>query len=96
MRLWRNLLGGLILWAAHFVAVYGVASVWPGTQLARLLVLAATVLALALAGWLALQNLREFRTATDELQRWLSSLALLGYGLAGAAIAYQGLPVALA
>ena len=96
MRFWRNLLGGLILWAAHFFAVYGVASLWPGTQLARILVLVATVLAFAVGGWLSVKGLRQFRAATDDMHRWSWSLALLGYALAGAAIAYQGLPSALA
>lgn len=96
MRFWRNLLGGLILWTAHFFAVYGVASLWPGTQLARILVLVATVLAFAVGGWLSVKGLRQFRAATDDMQRWSWSLALLGYALAGAAIAYQGLPSALA
>ena len=96
MRFWRNLLGGLILWTAHFFAVYGIASLWPGTQLARILVLVATVLAFAVGGWLSVKGLRQFRAATDDMQRWSWSLALLGYALAGAAIAYQGLPSALA
>ena len=96
MRFWLNLLGGLILWTAHFFAVYGVASLWPGTQLARILVLVATVLAFAVGGWLSVKGLRQFRAATDDMQRWSWSLALLGYALAGAAIAYQGLPSALA
>ena len=96
MRFWRNLLGGLILWTAHFFAVFGVASLWPGTQLARILVLVATVLAFAVGGWLSVKGLRQFRAATDDMQRWSWSLALLGYALAGAAIAYQGLPSALA
>ncbi len=95
MQFWRNLLGGLLLWAAHFVAVYAVASIWPGSQLARALVAAATVLALALGGWLSVKAMRRFRAATDDLHRWSWSLTLLGYALAGVAIAYQGLPSAL-
>ncbi len=96
MRFWRNLLGGLILWAAHFLAVYAIASLWPGTQRARILVAVATLLALAVGGWLSIKGLRQFRAATDDMNRWSWSLTLLGYALAGAAIVYQGLPSTLA
>lgn len=96
MRFWRNLLGGLILWTAHFFATYIIASLWPGTSLARILVVMATVLALAVAGWRAVLVLRHMRTAADGFLRWSGGLALLGYALAGAAILYQGLPSLLA
>ena len=92
MRFWRRLLGGLILWTTHFFAVYGISSLLPGTALARWLVVAATVLALAIAGWLSAKILRAFRRGKDDLQHWSDSLALLGYAVAGAAITYQGLP----
>jgi hypothetical protein len=94
MRTWRDLLGGLLLWAAHFLAVYGIASVLPGTQAAIILVLLVTGLALAAAAWLSARTVAAFRTAGDDLQRWSAGLALLGYALAGAAIVYQGLPAA--
>lgn len=96
MRFWRNLLGGLILWAAHFFAVYIIASLMPGTLLARVLVSMATILALAVAGWRAVLVLRKIRTAPDDFLRWSGGLALLGYALAGPAILYQGLPSLLA
>ena len=96
MRYWRDLLGGLLLWTAHFFAIYGVASIWPGTQLARILTAVVTVLALALCGWLSVIGLRHFRAATDDMHRWSWSLALLGYALAGVSIAYQGLTPFLA
>ncbi len=96
MRFWRNLLGGLILWTAHFFAVYSIASLWPGTMLARVLVLVATILALAVAGWGAMLVLRKKRTAPDDLVEWSRGLALLGYALAGTAILYQGMPSFLA
>ena len=92
MRFWRKLLGGLILWTAHFFAVYGIASILPGTALARWLVVAATIVALAIAWWRSAQALRALRRSGDDLQRWSDSLALLGYAVAGAAITYQGLP----
>lgn len=96
MRFWRNLLGGLILWTAHFFAVYIIASLWPGTLLARSLVLIATFLGLALAGWLSLLGLHKSKMASDDFHRWSFGLALFGYALAAAAILYQGLPSILA
>lgn len=96
MQFWRNLLGGLILWTAHFFAIYIVASFWPGTLLARVLVLMATILALAVAGWRAMLVLRNMRTAPDDFLRWSRGLALLSYALAATAILYQGLPSLLA
>ncbi len=94
MRIWRNLLGGLLLWAAHFFSVYGIASVLPGTRAAATLVLLVTGLALAAASWLFARTYAA-RTASDDLQRWSAKLALLAYGLAGAAIIYGGLAAAL-
>jgi len=94
MRSWRHLLGGLILWAAHFLAVYGIASVLPGTRTAIILVLLVTSLALAGAAWLFARTVAAFRTAGDDLQRWSAGLALLGYAMAAPAIVYQGLPAA--
>ncbi len=92
MRFWRNLLGGLILWAAHFFAIYIIASLWPGTVHARALVVLATLIVLALAAWRTILVWRDMRTTGDELLGWSDGLALLGYALAGVAILYQGLP----
>lgn len=96
MRFWRSLLGGLILWTAHFFAIYIIASIWPGTLLARALVMLATVIILAIAGWRSVLVVRNMRTAADDLLCWSDGLSLLGYALAGAAIVYQGLPSFLA
>ncbi|HEU4877752.1 MAG TPA: hypothetical protein VFT07_07920 [Sphingomicrobium sp.] len=95
MRSWRDLLGGPILWAAHFFAVYGIASIWPGTQTAIVLVLVVSALALAAASWLFARAISRLREASDELQRWSSGLAILGCAIAAAAIIYQGLPAVL-
>jgi len=94
MRFWRNLLGGPLLWAAHFLAVYGIAGVLPGTRAAIVLVLLVTGVALAATSWQFARTVSAVRGADDDLQRWSSSLALFGYALAGAAITYQGLPAA--
>ena len=94
MVVWRNLLGGLMLWAVHFFAVYGIASVLPGTRTAVVLILLATGLALAAASWL-LARAYAARTASDDLQSWSARLALPAYALAGGAIIYGGLAAAL-
>ena len=94
MRFWRNLLGGLILWAAHFFAIYGIASILSGTQAAVVLAILVTGLALAVTAWLFAKTASSLRGASDDIQRWSSRLSLLGYVLAGAAIAYQGLAAA--
>jgi hypothetical protein len=95
MGTWRDLLGGPILWAAHFLSVYGIASILPGTPTAIVLVLVVTGLALAAASWLFAKAVSAWRDPADELQRWSSGLGALGCGMAAAAITYQGLPAIL-
>ncbi len=95
MRAWRHLLGGLLLWTVHFFAVYGIASVLPGTRAAVILVLIVTAAAFALAVWQFFRTMRVPQSSGDKLQQWMRSLAALGYALAAAAIAYQGLATLL-
>ena len=42
MREWTILLGGLVIWAAHFFTLYAISSILPGEDEARFLVLGAT------------------------------------------------------
>lgn len=95
MGAWRHLLGGMLLWTVHFFTVYGIASIFPGTRLAAILVLVATGLALVLAGYLLIVTLRHHRTEEDDLKRWSSQGSALLYALAGLAVLYQGLPAVL-
>lgn len=95
MRVWRHLLGGMLLWTAHFFAAYGIASVFPGTPLADVLVLIVTLLALAVAGLLFTAMLRGVRGESDSLERWTYKGGAVGYALAGIAIVYQGLPAVI-
>ena len=93
MRGWTFLLGGLIVWAAHFFALYGIASIFLTTTLARLLTLGMTLLCLAVdAIW--------FRDAlrcvpADRAEGWMRSVALCGLGLSAIAILWQALPALL-
>lgn len=95
MKAWIFLLGGLIVWAAHFFAVYAIGSLFPGTELARWLVLAVTLLGVGFAGLVLLFLVRRRGARHDTLDRWLSVLSGSGYALAIVAITYQGLPALL-
>ena len=95
MSVWRHLLGGMLLWTAHFFAVYGIASLFPGTRLAVLLVIGVTVLALAVAGYQFAATFRRQRAEEDGLKRWSSKGGAVLYALAGLAILYQGMPALL-
>ncbi len=95
MHNWRNLLGGLLLWAAHFFAVYIIGSVFPGERIAAVLVLITTFAILAVTLTLAIKALRARSDIDDGIQRWMSDLTLLGYLTGGVAIIYQGLPAVM-
>ncbi|MBA3576806.1 MAG: hypothetical protein H0W39_04210 [Sphingomonas sp.] len=91
MRSWALLLGGLLVWAAHFFSAYAFASIFPGTDLARWLTLAATAAALladAAILWLALLS----RAAADELDRWWARVSAGGAALSFVAVAWQAFP----
>lgn len=92
MRKWGILLGGLLVWAAHFSLLFGIASVFPGTQLARWLTLIASIPALAADVailWLA-AALRH--RSSDELDEWVVDLGAVGAALSVLAVLWQALP----
>jgi hypothetical protein len=96
MSKWMLLLGAFAVWAAHFFLLYGFASVFPETQLARLLTLVATVPALAANAvllWLAAA--RKLSAAADELDRWVFDLAAIGAGLSLVAVVWQAMPAVI-
>ena len=95
MQQWRNLLGGLLLWAVHFFAVYIIGSVFPGTRIASVLVIIATLAILVIDAILAIRLLRTLTSLHDGLQRWMDGISMLGYTLAAVAIIYQCLPAIL-
>lgn len=94
MRAWTLLLSGLLIWTAHFFAIYVAASLFPGTSLAKWLTALLTLAALAalLIVLMPLWRRSRQQDGGDELQPWLTSVTLLGGVLAGVAILYQGLP----
>ena len=96
MKAWVFFLGGLLLWAAHFFAVYIIGSLFPGTELARWLVLAVTLLGVGIAASILLFVMRGRGPEHDALDRWLLALSVSAYALAVVGIVYQGLPAVLA
>ena len=89
MRSWLVLLGGLLVWAVHFFALYAVGSIFLTTDLARGLTIALTLaclLAITLIGrraWLA--------RAGDAENDWIRIVGLWGVAIGGIAILWQGL-----
>lgn len=91
------MLGGLLLWAVHFIGVYVIASLAdtvadaadPGWRLAGL---AFSAVLLAAAGALGLLAARRLRREPDETARFRHWLALFAAVLATMAIAWQTLP----
>ncbi len=93
MREWTVLLGGLVIWAAHFFTLYAIASILPGKGEARLLVLAATLAALALDAFvlgMALSSLKG--RASPEATTLMARAGAAGALLSLVAIAWQALP----
>lgn len=85
------MLGGFLVWAAHFFVLYGFASLFPGTAIARWLTILATIVALAATAW-GLRRSLTARQSADGLGSWMDGIAAAGHGTAFIAILYQGLP----
>jgi NO-binding membrane sensor protein with MHYT domain len=91
MRAWAVVLGGLAVWAAHFVALYAIASALPGRPDARWLVLAATIPAIAGDALILWKTIGSGRRS-DPLDDWIVRLGALGAAISGVAVAWQALP----
>jgi len=87
---WFLLLGGLIVWAAHFLALYVIGEVRGGDGPARAMILVLTGLALAADGALA-WHIRG-RSADTGFERWRRSVVLAGAALSAIAVIWQMLP----
>lgn len=95
MRRWLFMLGGLLVWAAHFAGVYAIASVadvvaHASAPAARALIGAFTLVCVLAAAGIAVVAAR--RRTGDAQERFSASLAALGGALAAVAILWQGLP----
>jgi hypothetical protein len=93
MRAWTILLGGLIVWTAHFFALYAIGSVLPGRDEARWWVLAATLLALAANGLILWKTIGS--ASGDPLDGWIVRVGAGGAALSLLAVIWQALPALL-
>ncbi|QDM39643.1 hypothetical protein [Altererythrobacter sp. TH136] len=89
------MLSGPLLWAAQFFGAYIIASIFPGTEIARWLVGLLTIACGGATGFLLINLLRQPRTGADAFDTWVSGIAGMGQAVAIVAIAYQGLPALL-
>src|SRR3546814_5365596 len=92
MRAWAFLLGGMIVWAIHFFALYIVVSIFLTSTLTRALVLAITLACLSAAGYILRRATKEWAGSTDAPDKWGHGLAALFAALALVAVIWQGLP----
>lgn len=93
MRAWGILLGGLLVWALHFFLLYAIASLLPGTKLAHLLSLVATIPAVAADAWLLwVAAALRLRNSSDELRGWVIDVGAVGAALSFVAVLWQALP----
>lgn len=95
MQAWALLLGGLLVWAAQFFALYGLASIAPGTQIARTGTVIVTVACAAADVLLLIYAARGAGRASDGFDRWLMKLGIAGAALSLVAVLWQGLPALL-
>lgn len=92
---WRLLLGGPLIWAAHFGATYAVVSVshqvtGATSQVARVVAVGVTLLCLGACAWVLASALR--RSHSDPLDAFWRTIAAAGAILAAIAIVWQTLP----
>lgn len=98
MRTWFFMLGGMVVWAAHFMGVYAIASVADVARdadaaAARWIVAGFTAACAAAAAAFGLAGLRRLRrTGDDPYQRFTATVAAVGGGIAAVAVVWQGLP----
>lgn len=90
MRSWLLLLGGLLVWAAHFFALYGIGEFSDGGVAARGAILLLGVVAILADGLLARRLLPLPREG--DFARWRAGVALGGIMLSALAIFWQSLP----
>lgn len=95
MRAWLLMLGGLIVWAAHFFTLYTLASVFGSSLTARIGTGLLTIVAVAADILLLLAIARGFRSKPDDFDSWVLWLGALGAALSLVAILWQGFPALL-
>jgi hypothetical protein len=91
MGAWLVLFGGLLIWAAHFFAIYAIASIFPGTGFGRWLTLIATVIGLVGVAWIIWWSTLR-RDVGDQFDRWIWRFGVVAATLSFVAILWQGFP----
>jgi hypothetical protein len=96
MRRWLILLGGPLIWAAHFLAIYLTSSVsyvatGANSTAARIVIIGLSAVAVAAAAWLAVHAVR--RPRNDIETSFWRTVTSAGAILALVAIIWQTLPV---
>ena len=92
MRAWVLLLGGMLVWAADFFLLYGIASILLTSPAARIAALAVTAAAVAANLWLINRSWKLHRAPGDEYDRWLARMALLLAAISLLSVIWQGFP----
>ncbi|HMP61750.1 MAG TPA: hypothetical protein PKA17_01380 [Phenylobacterium sp.] len=94
MAAWVFLLGGLSVWGAHFLGVYGIASIFAldgsaARPASTAWIAGLTALCLLANGLLAAVLVRP---AADPDDHWRRAVGLLGVGFSTLAVVWQALP----
>lgn len=92
MRTWWTMLGGLVIWAAHFFALYAIGEFVGSGRGARAAVVVFTLGALVGLGLLVFLGRR---AKTDRLRGWGRSLGGSAILLTALAVVWQALPAFL-
>jgi hypothetical protein len=95
MRTWGLMLGGLLVWTADFFLLYGIASIFLTTPIARILAIIVTVGAVAANLWLMSLSWKRYSSPASDLERWAAWIGLLGAAVSAVAVVWQGLPAIL-
>ncbi len=99
MQRWFYMLGGLLVWAVHFVGVYAIASLGDVVARAddptwRMIGLAFSVVCALVVAGLLIQALRRKDDGTDTID-FGNLIARVGAGLALVSIVWQSLPTVI-
>ena len=87
---WRWMLGGLIVWTAHFMGVYAIGEFWGEGTGPRIAVGVLTAVGLAVVASIGWQARR--LPLDGDFAAWRRSVAGVGALVASVAILWQGLP----
>lgn len=93
MRAWMTMLGGLLLWAAHFFALYLIGEFGGSGRAARVAVVAVTIVVIIVAALIG-RRLRK-SDAADHIGTWGVGLGQGALLLSATAIIWQSFPVFL-